>query len=170
MTCLPPCVIRLSLACRPAAIPRRVRTVIVDAIKRIFRRAWSHVAQKLASIVYPFIAHPDPSAAIVFEAWIVWIRAALLSGAPSIIFSRLSASMNQMAADSEAPASESIAPSQHFGLDSFCLPAVAFAQPRRPAILIRTTSNNKQSPEALARKVHQRYPHSNIVCNQARLF
>lgn len=77
---------RLFGPCCPPAIPRRVRTVVVNAIKAMTKRwARSHVGQECRETPSPPRTNNDPTGAIVLERWVPRIVAAFLCALPRMV-------------------------------------------------------------------------------------
>lgn len=75
---------------RPAAILRRVRAVIVDAINRVARRwAWSHIGEEVLKAAEPSRADRDTSAAVAGVVTAPGIETAILDSTPRLEFARL---------------------------------------------------------------------------------
>lgn len=85
-------IVSLLMVSFPAAILRRVGTVIVDATKRVFGRgSWSHVAQECRKVMQPFGADVNPALAVCKVPLIIRIRATILRADPTSIFRSLCA-------------------------------------------------------------------------------
>lgn len=77
----------LFCSCGPAAIPRRVRTVVVDSLKSVRRaRFVAHLANERGEIVAPQIAHFDSPSAIVLVGRTRLRVAAAVHSCPSLVF------------------------------------------------------------------------------------
>lgn len=82
-------VVSLFGASGPTDISRSVGAVVVDAIKRVVgSRPQSHIVQKQLERVAPFLAHRDPTTAIVREIRTVRVVAPSLGVAPCAVFRR----------------------------------------------------------------------------------
>lgn len=89
-------VIALLLRSCPAAVIRRVWTVVVYPIKAVFfRRTDAHVGKKQFEIV-PSVAQLNPSPAIAFIGSVVGIKAAILHRIPDGVFSRSHATVPRL--------------------------------------------------------------------------
>lgn len=72
---------------RPSAVPRRVRTIVVDSVNRMLRRRfWPHVVEEGFKRVAPFIAHGNAASPIQTEVRAGLVKATALDGAPSRVF------------------------------------------------------------------------------------
>lgn len=81
---------RLFMVSRPAAILGRVRTVIVDAIKRMgCGWARTHIGEEIWERIAPAFANRDSSPPIPLVAGGAWIQAALLHRKPRMVFGAL---------------------------------------------------------------------------------
>lgn len=69
----------LLASCRPPAIHSGVRTIIIDAIKRMLgRRSLAHVVQKRIGAGQPFIAHRNSATAVTLPISVARIGASVL--------------------------------------------------------------------------------------------
>lgn len=83
----PTSVVVLDLASRPANITWLVIAVVVDAVKREFRRrSESYVGNKGFKAVAPSLAHLDTTASVVSVIAITWAVAPVLDVPPDLIF------------------------------------------------------------------------------------
>ena len=83
---IPAIVAELFSAKRPAAIIRRIISIVVNTIQRVFRR-WRipHVSHERGKGSPPFSAHLNPSASIVMVAGVVRVFAALHHASPAMV-------------------------------------------------------------------------------------
>lgn len=70
---------RLLMRIGPSAITRLVMPMRVNAVKRMPRRAWPHVSQEQAGIVYPCIAHTYSAPAVLRVLSVVRVLATRFS-------------------------------------------------------------------------------------------
>jgi len=84
---------RLLCARRPLAVVWLVIAVHVDALKRISRRARSHIAQKCREVTAPRLAHLNTPAAVVAELFCATVSTTTFRMLPRNVFTRLSRSV-----------------------------------------------------------------------------
>lgn len=78
----------------PSAIIRRVGTVVVDALKRMFRRGfWSHIGEEVSEGVSPTVADVDTSRAIVAVKLTGFDVTTVITAVPRYIFRRATSAM-----------------------------------------------------------------------------
>lgn len=82
-----PSVAPLFLHGGPAAIVRRIGTIVVDAIKRMGgARLASHVGQEICEVGAPALADGNAAPAVLVPIFVLRIRRAIEHAAPSMIF------------------------------------------------------------------------------------
>lgn len=72
----------------PSAVVRRVTLVVIDALKRVFGWARSHIGVERLKRVSPAVAHRDTSAAVVCERGSLRAIASAASHHPTVVFRR----------------------------------------------------------------------------------
>lgn len=148
-------ILRLLASGCPAAIIRRVRSVVVDALDGVLRRALAHVGDEDVNIGAPAIAHGDAARSVPLVIEMSWIRAAGHHRAPLCIHARSGAAVSSRAAHDvavKASATPRHAGLQVAGADVHDAPALAAAFPLGSvsATLPRNTRQNHESAERLA--------------------
>lgn len=76
---------------RPAAIPRLIVAVVVDAIYLHAWWHWSHICQKAFKLL-PSLTNLDSASTVILILRRVWIGASRLYSGPATIFARISSS------------------------------------------------------------------------------
>ena len=79
-------IVHLLLHSRPATIGRFVVAVCIDAVQRVFWRAWSHVREERGEIVHPPFADRNSSATVVLVFVVARIQTATFHLDPRSIF------------------------------------------------------------------------------------
>lgn len=156
-----PLVVPLLQGCGPAAIPRLVIAVIVDAVDAVMRRwARPHIFNKSSEGV-PALAESYSSATPVSKARRLRIIATLLHRAPYIVFGRAVAAVLRVKVSSEATTASYQSASQMTQARSYFGAALAFSNRVPAPVRLPSTSlfacawsalkaDNRQSSEFLA--------------------
>lgn len=161
-------VLALFASCGPAAIVRRVRAVVVDALNRVLVGwSWPHIGQKSLKAIEPSSAHGDASAAVVLEPFVTGVYAALPCCRPHGIFRHQSVANFQAQGGSQSFNTKAATANGLPGLKVYApdhgdLAAVASANPsaalssssRRGHIAIQ----HDEASESLARQITDYHP------------
>ncbi len=86
-------VLRLLKSCRPAAIIRRIWTVILAALNRHPGWTWSHVVNECLKAISPSVAYRYPTLAVVFVVFTPRVEAPLFHCSPHVPEVRMSQSV-----------------------------------------------------------------------------
>lgn len=153
-----PPVARLLRACGPAAVGRRVRAVVVDAVKLMSaRRTSAHVANEGSEILAPLVAHSDSASAVAVELGVVSIVAARFCGRPHPVFGHRASAMNCQTRSRglvlQATATADASTPQVFGAHQCYSAAVASASPHGFAVGALNAVRGHESPKPLAGQI-----------------
>lgn len=158
-------VIDLHQARGPAAVCRRVRTIVVDAIQFVAPWARSHVANERAEAPSPLGAHVNAAPAIERERFVGRVRAADFSGLPLPIFARVGRAMRDLRGPDELgfPAATAFRLWQIAAGDNVITAArtAASPMPARAAWWSRRPGDDGQASEDMAGQVSR--PHVRII-------
>jgi len=155
-------VVSLLNARGPAAILRRVRAGVVDAVNAVsLGRLRSHVGNESGEIMDPFIAHGDAASAPVGIARMRLFEATLFSLAPSVVFGAVTAAWFVAVLGGAfsgalvlvTAATVGLAVAQMLSGDLFDNATVALAQPHRVA-LFGAKGKHRPSRKSLAGQVN----------------
>jgi hypothetical protein len=157
----------LSEGC-PLAIPWRVGTVVIDALKRQPGWASAHIAQECRVVVAPFIAHSDASASVSIKAAVFAVEASALGVKPRHVLS------GNLATDSvavfeidrlvfHAAATPRPSGAELGASDDSDLSALASASPQqlKPSGIVTGFGQHRQSSERLSSQVDA-FAHSSL--------
>lgn len=145
---------RLFFPCRPSAIVRRIRTVVVYAVNRMaHRRSLAHVLSERLKI-QPLLANTDASSAVAWKHSRVRIKASTFHCSPHVIHGGLRTAVSAPSRGrdffSEAPATVAFSASQLRSRNMSNLAAFASANPCRLIVDLEICSaNNDESSEPI---------------------
>ena len=117
----------------PAAIIRRVRSVVVDPFDRMACWSWTHVMHEICEASTPAFADRYPSLAVVVIAVVIWIGAAGFHASPNEVFVSAGSSMRAVSVNApftlKASATLSSACPHMVRSTDLCFAAVASEEP-----------------------------------------
>lgn len=156
-------VVRLLPERCPSAISGRVVAVDVDAVKGMPCRTWTHVTEKRAEVVAPFVRHRNAAATVRRIRALLLVVAARLRGAPSAIFTSTKRLVFRCAFPTplvmKATATARVASSQVLTDDIGRQAAVALTAPCRSSATVLGALNNQQTPESSATHLYKHAAH-----------
>lgn len=132
----------------PAAVFWRIPLVIIESLKRVFSRAWSHVLVKGFKGLFPGFADCDAPSSIVTKGLASRITTAVDHVSPSSIFRRMSHSVREITqADimEQAPTAFNSSPTKICRGYFMSLTAIAKGQPKGISMPRSNTARNYQA-------------------------
>lgn len=133
---------------RPSAIIGRVRTIVIDAVKRVLQRwARSHVIVEVEKIVLPALAHRDSSTSVKREGLRSRVFASISSFSPNVVFSLVrQASLRRGLIDTMTAATFRATVSERPSSTDYTRAAIAATNP----FPVRGSANHHETPESLS--------------------
>lgn len=149
---------RLGCVCRPSAIVRRVGTIVINALDRMFTEAshlWSrsHIRVEVLKRLAPAVTNHDATATIVVIRRIVRVVASLNNRQPDVVLRRMPLSVGAthrggvLAAQAAATALAAV--TQQQSLPNACGTAITSTAPRDRQV-ITSALNHDEAAKALA--------------------
>lgn len=136
-----------------------VGTVVVDAVKRTFRRTFSdyvfYVRNKIVDVV-PTFANRNPAPTVIFISWIFWVVASIKHIAPNIVkivfifIAAVAVSVVWIVELSLATAGISVVATKVSRNSNTCLATIALTQPTNTVVFVHADrSDRNQSTKTL---------------------
>jgi hypothetical protein len=130
----------LFATCRPAAIIRGIRAVVVLAFNTVTDRAWSHILEERLETVQPAFAHCNTTCPVTLVARVARSSAASTGGIPDAVLRSQAPSVSsacalKIAIQATTASRQSI--TQALSHDDLADAAIAEAQPRNPSSRVR---------------------------------